>query len=175
MRDEINKPNPKHYKLELRNIPVIIDGEEKIVDSLQLETRYILKDIVNDAKMTHEQASWYWNIGKRYFRLCKKHDDPATDIKKIIQESTFLLSSLLGENITAKLIDENGEDLLNDYEEIATIDKLKDMLNEDLSVQEKEIVQRQNIIHFIIDGKEIPINKIEAKNIISKLGAFLYD
>lgn len=175
MRDEINKPNPKHYKLELRNIPVIIDGEEKIVDSLQLETRYILKDIVNDAKMTHEQASWYWNIGKRYFRLCKKHDDPATDIKKIIQESTFLLSSLLGENITAKLIDENGEDLLNDYEEIATIDKLKDMLNEDLSVQEKEIVQRQNIIHFIIDGKEIPINRIEAKNIISKLGAFLYD
>ncbi len=175
MRDEINKPNPKHYKLELRNIPVIIDGEEKIVDSLQLETRYILKDIVNDAKMTHEQASWYWNIGKRYFRLCKKHDDPVTDIKKIIQESTFLLSSLLGENITAKLIDENGEDLLNDYEEIATIDKLKDMLNEDLSVQEKEIVQRQNIIHFIIDGKEIPINRIEAKNIISKLGAFLYD
>lgn len=175
MRDEINKPNPKHYKLELRNIPVIIDGEEKIVDSLQLETRYILKDIVNDAKMTHEQASWYWNIGKRYFRLCKKHDDPVTDIKKIIQESTFLLSSLLGENITAKLIDENGEDLLNDYEEIATIDKLKDMLNEDLSIQEKEIVQRQNIIHFIIDGKEIPINKIEAKNIISKLGAFLYD
>ena len=175
MRDEINKPNPKHYKLELRNIPVIIDGEEKIVDSLQLETRYILKDIVNDAKMTHEQASWYWNIGKRYFRLCKKHDDPVTDIKKIIQESTFLLSSLLGENITAKLIDENGEDLLNDYEEIATIDKLKDMLNEDLSVQEKEIVQSQNIIHFIIDGKKIPVNKIEAKNIISKLGAFLYD
>ncbi len=175
MRDEINKPNPKHYKLELRNIPVIIDGEEKIVDSLQLETRYILKDIVNDAKMTHEQASWYWNIGKRYFRLCKKHDDPVTDIKKIIQESTFLLSSLLGENITAKLIDKNGEDLLNDYEEIATIDKLKDMLNEDLSVQEKEIVQSQNIIHFIIDGKKIPINKIEAKNIISKLGAFLYD
>ena len=175
MRDEINKPNPKHYKLELRNIPVNIDGEEKIVDSLQLETRYILKDIVNDVKMTHEQASWYWNIGKRYFRLCKKHDDPVTDIKKIIQESTFLLSSLLGENITAKLIDENGEDLLNDYEEIATIDKLKDMLNEDLSVQEKEIVQSQNIIHFIIDGKKIPINKIEAKNIISKLGAFLYD
>jgi hypothetical protein len=173
--DNINKPNPQHYKLELRNIPVIIDGEEKIVDSLQLETRYILKDIVNDINITREQAVWYWDMGKRYFRLFKKHDNPTTDLKKIIQESTFLLSSLLGENITAKLIDENGEDLLNDYEEIATIDKLKDMLNEDLSVQEKEIVQRQNIIHFIIDGKEIPINRIEAKNIISKLGAFLYD
>lgn len=175
MRDEINKPNPQHYKLELRNIPVIIDGEETTVDSLQLETRYILKDIVNDINITRDQAVWYWDIGKRYFRLFKKHDSPSIDLKKIIQVSTFLLSSLLGENITAKLIDENGDDLLNDHEEIATIDKLKDMLNEDLSVQEKEIVQRQNIIHFIIDGKEIPINRIEAKNIISKLGAFLYD
>ena len=129
MRDEINKPNPQHYKLELRNIPVIIDGEEKIAVSLHLETRYILKDIVNEANnMTHEQAAWYWNIGKRYFRLCKKHDDPVTDIKKIIQESTFLLSSLLGENITAKLIDENGEDLLNDKEEVASIGKLYSLL-----------------------------------------------
>lgn len=175
MRDEINKPNPQHYKLELRNIPVIIDGEETTVDSLQLETRYILKDIVNDINITRDQAVWYWDIGKRYFRLFKKHDSPSIDLKKIIQVSTFLLSSLLGENITAKLIDENGDDLLNDHEEIATIDKLKDMLNEDLSIQEKEIVQRQNIVHFIIDGKEIPINRIEAKNIISKLGAFLYD
>ena len=163
MRDEINKPNPKHYKLELRNILVIIDGEEKIVDSLQLETRYILKDIVNDAKMTHEQASWYWNIGKRYFRLCKKHDDPDTDIKKIIQESTFLLSSLLGENITAKLIDKNGEDLLNDYEEIATIDKLKDMLNS----QEKELIQEKKIKCVVLDGKEIPEHI--AKDIIREL------
>lgn len=175
MRDEINKPNPKHYKLELRNIPVIIDGEEKIVDSLQLETRYILKDIVNDINITREQAVWYWDMGKRYFRLFKKHDNPTTDLKKIIQVSTFLLSSLFGENINAKLIDKNGDDLLNDHEEIATIDKLQDMLDKDLSVQEKEIVRKQNIIHFIIDGKEIPINEIEAKNIINKLGAFLYD
>ena len=175
MIDNINKPNPQHYKLELRNIPVIIDGEETTVDSLQLETRYILKDIVNDINITREQAVWYWDMGKRYFRLFKKHDNPSTDLKKIIQVSTFLLSSLLGENINAKLIDENGNDLLNDHEEIATIDKLQDMLDKDLSVQEKEIIRRQNIIHFIIDGKEIPINEIEAKNIINKLGAFLYD
>ena len=84
-KDNINKPNPKHYKFELRNVPVIIDGEEKIIDSLQLETRYILKDLLNDANLTHEQVFWYGNIGKRYFRLCKKHDDPTTDIKKIIQ------------------------------------------------------------------------------------------
>ena len=153
MRDEINKPNPQHYKLELRNIPVIINGEEKIAVSLHLETRYILKDIVNEANnMTHEQAAWYWNIGKRYFRLCKKHDNPATDIKKIIQESTFLLSSLLGENITAKLINENGNDLLNGYEEIATIDKLQKMLNS----QEKELIQDKKIKCVVINNEEIP-------------------
>lgn len=152
MRDEINKPNPQHYKLELKNIPVIIDGEEKIVDSLHLETRYILKDIVNDINITREQAVWYWDIGKRYFRLFKKHDTPTTDLKKIIQVSTFLLSSLLGENITVKLINENDEDLLNDYEEIATIDKLQEMLNS----QEKELIQDKKIKCVVINNEEIP-------------------
>ena len=169
MRDEINKPNPKHYKLELRNIPVIIDGEEKIAVSLHLETRYILKDIVNEANnMTHEQAAWYWNSGKRYFRLCKKHDNPATDIKKIIQESTFLLSSLLGENITAKLINENGNDLLNGYEEIATIDKLKDMLNE----QEQELIQEKKIKCVVIDGEAV--SKEIVQDLIDRLGDMIY-
>ena len=169
MRDEVNKPNPQHYKLELRNIPVIINGEEKIAVSLHLETRYILKDIVNEANnMTHEQAAWYWNIGKRYFRLCKKHDNPATDIKKIIQESTFLLSSLLGENVTAKLINENGEDLLNDYEEIATIDKLNDMLNS----QEQELIQDKKIKCVVLDGKDVP--KEIVQDLIDKLGGMIY-
>ena len=168
MRDEINKPNPQHYKLELRNIPVIIDGEEKIVDSLQLETRYILKDIVNDINITREQAVWYWDIGKRYFRLFKKHDNPTTDLKKIIQESTFLLSSLLGENVTAKLINENGEDLLNDYEEIATIDKLNDMLNS----QEQELIQDKKIKCVVLDGKDVP--KEIVQDLIDKLGGMIY-
>lgn len=168
MRDEINKPNPQHYKLELRNIPVIIDEEEKIVDSLQLETRYILKDIVNDINITREQAVWYWDIGKRYFRLFKKHDNPTTDLKKIIQVSTFLLSSLLGENITAKLIDENGEDLLSDYEEIATIDKLQEMLNS----QEKELIQDKKIKCVVLNGEEIP--KEIVQDLIEKLGDIIY-
>ena len=64
--------------------------------------------------MTHEQAAWYWSVGKRYFRLCKKHDEPTTDIKKIIQESTFLISSLLGKEYKAQLLDEQGNDLLNE-------------------------------------------------------------
>lgn len=169
MRDEINKPNPQHYKLKLRNIPVIIDGEEKIVDSLHLETRYILKDIVNDINITREQAVWYWDIGKRYFRLFKKHDNPTTDLKKIIQVSTFLLSSLLDENITAKLIGESGDDLLNDHEEIATIDKLQDMLNS----QEKELIQEKKIKCVVLDGKQVPENV--AQDIIRELWRALHN
>lgn len=164
-KDNINKPNPKHYKFELKNVPVIIDGEEKIIDSLLLETRYILKDLLNDTNFTHEQAFWYGNIGKRYFRLCKKHDDPTTDIKKIIQEAAFLLSSILGKEYKAKLLDEKGNDLLNEKEEeIAVFDKLNDLLNE----QEKEFLKDRNISCVMIDGGEIFMSVIS--DFINKLG-----
>ena len=148
-KDNINKPNPKHYKIELKNIPVIIDGKEVVVDNLQLETRHILKDVLNDANLTHEQSFWYGNIGKRYFRLCKKHDEPTTDIKKIIQESTFLISSLLGKEYKAKLLDEKGIDLLNEKEEIASIGKLHTLLNS----QEERLINRiRNIQALNING-----------------------
>ena len=164
-KDNINKPNPKHYKIELKNIPVIIDGKEVVVDNLQLETRHILKDIVNDANMTHEQAAWYWSVGKRYFRLCKKHDEPTTDIKKIIQESTFLLSSILGKEYKAKLLDEQGNDLLNEKEEeIAVFDKLNSLL----TPQEKEFLKNRNISCVMIDGGEIFMSVIS--DFINKLG-----
>ena len=163
--ENINQPNPKHYKFELRNIPVVIDGEEKIVDSLQLETRYILKDLLNETNLTHDQAFWYGNIGKRYFRLCKKHDDPTTDIKKIIQESTFLISSLLGKEYKAKLLDEKGNDLLNEKEEeIAVFDKLNSLL----TPQEKEFLKNRNINCVMIDGGEI--FKSVISDFIDKLG-----
>lgn len=164
-KDNINKPNPKHYKIELKNIPVIIDGKEVVVDNLQLETRHILKDVLNDANLTHEQAFWYGNIGKRYFRLCKKHDEPTTDIKKIIQESTFLLSSILGKEYKAKLLDEKGIDLLNEKEEeIAVFDKLNSLL----TPQEKEFLKDRNISCVMIDGGEIFMSVIS--DFINKLG-----
>ena len=169
-KDNINKPNPKHYKFELRNVPVIIDGKELVVDSLQLETRYVLKDILNDTNLTREQAFWYGNIGKRYFRLCKKHDDPTTDIKKIIQEAVFLLSSILGKDYKAKLIDEKGNDLLNDgeEEEIAVFDKLNDLLN----VQEKEFLNEKDIEHIFINGKKVPDHLV--KDALAMLGEIIY-
>ena len=168
-KDNINKPNPKHYKFELKNVPVIIDREEKIVDSLQLETRYILKDLLNDTNFTHEQAFWYGNIGKRYFRLCKKHDEPTTDIKKIIQESTFLLSSILGKEYKAQLLDAEGNDLLNEKEEeIAVFDKLNDLLN----VQEKEFLKDQDIKCIVMDGEKVSEEIV--KDLINRLGALVY-
>ena len=148
-KDNINKPNPKHYKFELKNVPVIIDGKEMVVDSLQLETRYILKDLLNDTNLTHEQAFWYGNIGKRYFRLCKKHDEPTSDIKKIIQEAVFLLSSILGKEYKAELLDEKGNDLLNEKEEVASIGKLHTLLNS----QEERLINRiRNIQALNING-----------------------
>lgn len=163
--ENINKPNPKHYKFELRNVPVIIDGKEMVVDSLQLETRYILKDLLNDTNFTHEQAFWYGNIGKRYFRLCKKHDEPTSDIKKIIQEAAFLLSSILGKEYKAKLLDEKGNDLLNEKEEeIAVFDKLNSLL----TPQEKEFLKDRNISCVMIDGGEIFRSVIS--DFINKLG-----
>ena len=166
--ENINKPNPKHYKLELKNIPVIIDDKEVVVDNLQLETRHILKDLLNDANLTHEQAFWYGNIGKRYFRLCKKHDEPTTDIKKIIQEATFLISSLLGKDYKAHLLDVDGNDLLNDNEEIAVFDKLNDLLNE----QEKEFLNEKDIEHILINGKKVPDHLV--KDAIDMLGEIIY-
>ena len=164
-KDNINKPNPKHYKFELKNVPVVIDGKEMAVDSLQLETRYILKNLLNDANLTHEQTFWYGNIGKRYFRLCKKHDDPTTDIKKIIQEAVFLLSSILGKEYKAHLLDEQGNDLLNEKEEeIAVFDKLNDLL----TPQEKEFLKNRNINCVMIDGAKVPEEIV--KEVINKLG-----
>lgn len=148
-KDNINKPNPKHYKLELNNVPVVIDGKAVVINNLQLETRYILKDILNNTNLTHEQAFWYGNIGKRYFRLCKKHDEPTSDIKKIIQEATFLLSSVLGKEYKAQLLDADGNDLLNDKEEIASIGKLHSLL----SSQEVRLINRiRNIQALNING-----------------------
>ena len=163
-KDNINKPNPKHYKFELKNVPVIIDGKEMVVDSLQLETRYILKDLLNDANLTHEQAFWYGNIGKRYFRLCKKHDEPTTDIKKIIQEAVFLLSSILGKECKAHLLDVDGNDLLNEKEEVASIGKLYSLLGS----QEQRLVNRNRNIKLINENRIYNIN--DAIGYLARIG-----
>ena len=104
--------------------------------------------------------------------MCKKHDNPTTDIKKIIQESTFLLSSLLDKNITAKLIDENGNDLLNDHqpEDFSPFDKLKEML----SPQEQDLIKDKEIVMVRIGHDNIYLNKEDAQDFIQLLGGAIY-
>lgn len=100
------------------------------------------------------------NILKYGIRANKKHESPKDDVQKIIRYGEFWLNHL----------EDKPASSLRD-EEIATIDKLNDMLNS----QEQELIIDKKIKCVVIDGKEIPINEIEAKNIINKLGAFLYD
>ena len=53
-------------------------------------------------------------------------------------------------------------------EEIAVFDKLNSLLNE----QEKNIVNNKNIKHIVLDGTEVPENKV--KDVINRLGVLVY-
>ena len=81
------------------------------------------------------------NILKYGIRANKKHDNPKDDIQKIIRYGEFWLNHLEGKSASSPRV-----------EEIATIDKLKDMLNE----QEKELIQDKKIKCVVINNEEIP-------------------
>lgn len=81
------------------------------------------------------------NILKYGIRANKKHESPKDDIQKIIRYGEFWLNHLDGKPASSPRV-----------EEIATIDKLKDMLND----QEKELIQEKKIKCVVINNKEIP-------------------
>lgn len=81
------------------------------------------------------------NILKYGIRANKKHENPKDDIQKIIRYGEFWLNHLEGKPASSPRV-----------EEIATIDKLKDMLNE----QEKELIQDKKIKCVVINNEEIP-------------------
>lgn len=81
------------------------------------------------------------NILKYGIRANKKYDNPKDDIQKIIRYGEFWLNHLEGKSASSPRV-----------EEIATIDKLKDMLND----QEKELIQDKKIKCIVINNKEIP-------------------
>ena len=81
------------------------------------------------------------NILKYGIRANKKHDNPKDDIQKIIRYSEFWLNDLDGKPASSPRV-----------EEIATIDKIKDMLNS----QEKELIQEKKIKCVVINNDEIP-------------------
>lgn len=81
------------------------------------------------------------NILKYGIRANKKHNNPKDDIQKTIRYGEFWLNHLDGKPASSPRV-----------EEIATIDKLKDMLNE----QEKELIQEKKIKCVVINNEEIP-------------------
>lgn len=97
------------------------------------------------------------NILKYGIRANKKHDNPKDDIQKIIRYSEFWLNDLDGKPASSPRV-----------EEIATIDKIKDMLNS----QEKELIQEKKIKCVVLDGKDVP--KEIVQDLIDKLGDMIY-
>ena len=81
------------------------------------------------------------NILKYGIRANKKYDNPKDDIQKIIRYGEFWLNHLDGKPASSPRV-----------EEIATIDKLNDMLNE----QEQELIQEKKIKCVVINNEEIP-------------------
>ena len=97
------------------------------------------------------------NILKYGIRANKKHDNPKDDIQKIIRYGEFWLNHLEGKSASSPRV-----------EEIATIDKLNDMLNE----QEQELIQEKKIKCVVLDGKDVP--KEIVQDLIDKLGDMIY-
>ena len=97
------------------------------------------------------------NILKYGIRANKKHDNPKVDIQKTIRYGEFWLNHLEGKSASSPR-----------EEEIATIDKLKDMLND----QEKELIQEKKIKCVVLDGKDVP--KEIVQDLIDSLGDIIY-
>ena len=81
------------------------------------------------------------NILKYGIRANKKYESPKDDIQKTIRYGEFWLNHLDGKPASSPRV-----------EEIATIDKLNDMLNE----QEQELIQEKKIKCVVINNDEIP-------------------
>ena len=92
------------------------------------------------------------NILKYGIRANKKHESPKDDIQKTIRYGEFWLNHLDGKPASSPRV-----------EEIATIDKLQEMLNS----QEKELIHDKKIKCVVLDGDEIPEHI--AKDIIKEL------
>lgn len=97
------------------------------------------------------------NILKYGIRANKKYESPKDDIQKTIRYGEFWLNHLDGKPASSPRV-----------EEIATIDKLQDMLNE----QEKELIQDKKIKCVVLDDKQVP--KEIVQDLIDRLGDMIY-
>ena len=112
-----------------------------------IETIDLIQEVVGDFGSVCQA-----NILKYGIRANRKHDNPKDDIQKTIRYGEFWLNHLEGKPASSPRV-----------EEIATIDKLRDMLNE----QEQEFIQDKKIKCVVINNEEIPEHI--AKDIIKEL------
>lgn len=117
-----------------------------------LETIDLIQQVVDDFGSVCQA-----NILKYGIRANKKHESPKDDIQKIIRYGEFWLNHLDGKPASSPRV-----------EEIATIDKLKDMLNS----QEQELIQDKKIKCVVLDGEQVP--KEIVQNLIDRLGDIIY-
>lgn len=101
-----------------------------------LETIDLIQQVVDDFGSVCQA-----NILKYGIRANRKYENPKDDIQKTIRYGEFWLNDLDGNPASSPRV-----------EEIATIDKLKDMLNS----QEKELIKDKKIKCIVINNKEIP-------------------
>lgn len=118
-----------------------------------IETIDLIQDVVADFGSVCQA-----NILKYGIRANRKHDNPKDDINKIIRYCEFWLNDIEGVKASSSRV-----------EEIATIDKLNDML----SSQEKELIQDKKIKCVVINNEEIPEHI--AKDIIKELWRIVYE
>ena len=117
-----------------------------------LETIDLIQQVVDDFGSVCQA-----NILKYGIRANKKHESPKDDIQKTIRYGEFWLNHLDGKPASSPRV-----------EEIATIDKLQEMLNS----QEKELIQDKKIKCVVLDGKDVP--KEIVQDLIDRLGGIIY-
>ena len=97
------------------------------------------------------------NILKYGIRANKKYESPKDDIQKTIRYGEFWLNHLEGKPASSPRV-----------EEIATIDKLQEMLNS----QEQELIQDKKIKCVVLNGEDVP--KEIVQDLIDRLGDIIY-
>lgn len=117
-----------------------------------LETIDLIQQVVNDFGSVCQA-----NILKYGIRANKKYDNPKDDIQKTIRYGEFWLNHLEGKPASSPRV-----------EEIATIDKLNDMLNS----QEQELIQDKKIKCVVLNGEDVP--KEIVQDLIDRLGDIIY-
>ena len=117
-----------------------------------LETIDLIQQIVDDFGSVCQA-----NILKYGIRANKKYESPKDDIQNTIRYGEFWLNHLEGKPASSPRV-----------EEIATIDKLQEMLNS----QEKELIQDKKIKCIVLDGKDVP--KEIVQDLIDRLGEIIY-